>query len=378
MSHSSTLITPRVSHRVSTSSLGGDNMALASDTLFDKFGLFDNSSLNSNPIQEAVTYPNFEPAFEDLDFTDLLEIKEEPLVQDESNNSDLHKDVDFGDSTMDPFFMDHSPILDDASLDSIKSDCMWSSVHLWNNMESLNNLNIAGNSNVAGPSNSRKRRRDVSLTLSECAEGLLAINHLDVNMLDDIATKQNTNNPTLGSSPSFLSSSFGALDEEPEDESLSTSEVSSSAMSSEAEDSSDSDDDEEEIIDVVSTDLVGSSARTRHTYSSRKTQNHSQIAKIEAGRSLLKKQFPKENQTTKMIKDQDKQTSILSDHSYFLTRPLEIKEETKPTIKGMLTPNESSEDEEETSLFSTGTPTIMTTAPLVDKRKIGKSLFLEL
>merc|ERR1719150_2436405 len=75
-----------------------------------------------------------------------------------------------------------------------------------------------------------------------------------------------------------------------------------------------------------------------------------------------------------MIKDQDKQTSILSDHSYFLTRPLEIKEETKPTIKGMLTPNESSEDEEETSLFSTGTPTIMTTAPLVDKRKIAQAV----
>ena len=77
----------------------------------------------------------------------------------------------------------------------------------------------------------------------------------------------------------------------------------------------------------------------------------------------------------------DKQTSILSDHSYFLTRPEHLETEieshqAKSQIKGMLTPNESSEDEDmdsNNSLFATGTPTIMTTSTnLVDKRKIGK------
>merc|ERR1739848_220523 len=163
---------------------------------------------------------------------------------------------------------------------------------LWNSLESATALNNQDNSKA----NSRKRRRDVSLTLSECAEGLLVINHLDVNMFDSAAShnaggKNKTNNPTLGSSPSFLSSSFGALDADDgaddfDDDSL----ASSTASEDDESDASSNDDseDEEEIIDVVSTDLVGSSARTRHAFSSRKTQNHSHIAKhIEAGRSLL-------------------------------------------------------------------------------------------
>merc|ERR1712079_698500 len=276
-------------------------------------------------------------------------------------------------NNVDPFFMD-SPILDDASLDSIKSDCMWG-MPLWNSLESATNALNSNQDYLNSKANSRKRRRDVSLTLSECAEGLLSINHLDVNMFDSAANhnaggKNKTNNPTLGSSPSFLSSSFGALD---------------------ADDGADDSEDEEEIIDVVSTDLVGSSARTRHAFSSRKTQNHSHIAKhIEAGRSLLKKQFPKcENNNTKISSNMagdsklDKQTSILSDHSYFLTRPEHLETEieshqAKSQIKGMLTPNESSEDEDmdsNNSLFATGTPTIMTTSTnLVDKRKIAQAV----
>ena len=74
---------------------------------------------------------------------------------------------------------------DGLTLDSIKSDCMWSSVNLWNNVMDVNNNNINLNSTSVindTASNSRKRCRDLSLALSECAEGLLAINHLD----DDI------------------------------------------------------------------------------------------------------------------------------------------------------------------------------------------------
>merc|ERR1711976_383470 len=118
------------------------------------------------------------------------------------------------------------------------------------NVMDTNNSNINLNSTavVNTASNSRKRRRDVSLTLSECAEGLLAINHLDVNMLDsDLAdVKPNVmggNNPTLGSSPPFLSSSFGNLDHDLDDD------LTSEEASEESEN-------EDEIIDVVSTDLV--------------------------------------------------------------------------------------------------------------------------
>merc|ERR1711963_17239 len=253
------------SHRVSFSA-SSDNMALASDTLFDKFGLFENAGGNSvvtggdvvsvasnlaNSVDPNTQWPNF-GSFEDLDFADLLEIKEEEPSSNtlalETTDSLMGADP----SNMDPFFMESSTssLLDDASLDSIKSDCMWSSVNLWNNVMDTNNSNINLNSTavVNSASNSRKRRRDVSLTLSECAEGLLAINHLDDDLTSEEASEESEN--------------------------------------------------EDEIIDVVSTDLVGSSARTRHTFSSRKTQNHKQInaSKVEAGRSLLKKQFHRDQQ----------------------------------------------------------------------------------
>ena len=410
-------------------------MALASDTLFDKFGLFENAGGNSvvtggdvvsvasnmsnmGNVDPNTQWPNF-GSFEDLDFADLLEIKEEEhstLETVTTADSPLADSLMGADNNMDPFFMESSTssLLDDASLDSIKSDCMWSSVNLWNNVMDVNNSNINLNStsvtnNTASSTNSRKRRRDVSLTLSECAEGLLAINHLDVNMLDsDLAdVKPNVmggNNPTLGSSPPFMSSSFGNLDHDDDDDLDESDDQSSTSEEAASEES----EDEDQIIDVVSTDLVGSSARTRHTFSSRKTQNHNHIAKSEAGRSLLKKQFHRDQQQkeNKVSLENNrhynsdynyKQTSILADHCYFLTtRPnshnmmpndasddndskmANSQKQSHPPqqqIKGMLTPNESSEDEEEnSSLFATGTPTIMTTTSqnLVDKRKIGK------
>merc|ERR1711910_44752 len=183
---------------------------------------------------------------------------------------------------------------------------MWG-MPLWNSLESATNALNSNQDYLNSKANSRKRRRDVSLTLSECAEGLLAINHLDVNMFDSAASHNAGSsssavktNPTLGSSPSFLSSSFGALDDDGADDFDDDSFASTTASEDEDESEEDDSEDEEEIIDVVSTDLVGSSARTRHAFSSRKTQNHSHIAKhIEAGRSLLKKQFPKsENNNT--------------------------------------------------------------------------------
>lgn len=163
------------------------NMALASDSLFDKFGLWQTLETNEAIVEETVegssgTEIDPLPNFEDLDFGDLLEIKDEPLAIQES----LIQEDD------DPFSFNMESLVDEASLDSIKSDCMWSSVNLFNNLDM----------------NSRKRRRDVSLTLSECAEGLLSINQLDVNMLDQIS------DAPLGASPPFMSSTFGSFENE--------------------------------------------------------------------------------------------------------------------------------------------------------------------
>ena len=148
-------------------------------------------------------------------------------------------------------------VLDDASLDSIKSDCMWSSVNLF---PSLMDSHVNNSSNNTALANSRKRRhRDVSLTLSECAEGLLSINQLDVvNMLEKFSDDPD---PTLGASPTFLSSSFGAsMMGNHHENHQNSSNDSGNDMESETET------DEDDEIDVVGTnsDLGGSSARTRH------------------------------------------------------------------------------------------------------------------
>merc|ERR1712061_199388 len=118
----------------------------------------------------------------------------------------------------------------------------------------------------------------------------------------------------------------------------------------------------------MGTDLGGSSARTRHCFLS---QNRPKPKPIEAGRSLLKKQVPSIQQTT-TNNMADKHKTILDDHCYFLARPSHQKASIKP-LKGMLTPNESSEDEEpDTSDFNTGTTTIVTNN--VDKRKIAEAV----
>jgi len=321
--------------------MGSDTMALASDSLFDKFGLLDpvpNLNCESNNM-------DFELPFEDLDFGDLLDVKQEPLYQEQQpqqqqpalaqalsspisddikieDNNDLFEAINVN-ADPDPFFNMES-LMDDASLDSIKSDCMWSSVNLF------------------AQENSRKRRRDVSLTLSECAEGLLSINSLDVNMLDSL------NTPT---------SNLMNMD----DTASSTESDQDSFMANSEDEEAD------EEIDVVSTDLGGSSARTRHCFRPNKDlkKHRSSHHRIEAGRSLLKKQQPKVAES-KPVTPSDKQKTFLDDHCYFLARP---EKDIKP-LKGMLTPNESSEEDEDQAELSTG----QTTCNMVDKRKIAEAV----
>merc|ERR1712045_246832 len=330
-------------------------MALASDSLFDKFGLFAEQvqTCHHSGVQDEAVGAIADAGladFENLDFADLLEIKDEPLI----GNAD--QDVPgFDTISADQAMFNMESLVDDASLDSIKSDCMWSSVNLFPTLM---------DSHVSN-SNSRKRRhRDVSLTLSECAEGLLSINQLDVvNMLDQISG----DDTPLGASPTFLSSSFGA-----------SSMMNNHHGDSEQNDSSNEDtetdsENEDDEIDVVgNSDLGGSSARTRHcnlaAIGRSKSKHHvNKQQNNEQSRSLLKKQVNKPAQT--MIK-----TSIFDDHCYFLARP---QKDIKP-LKGMLTPNESSEDEDlfesQTSNFNTAQPTTQTQASMVDKRKIAEAV----
>lgn len=331
-------------------------MALASDSLFDKFGLFAeqvNTCHHSGVQDEAVgaIADTGLADFENLDFADLLEIKDEH----ESSSTLSSMDVGF-DNINDQMFNMES-VLDDASLDSIKSDCMWSSVNLF---PSLMDSHV----NSSNTANSRKRRhRDVSLTLSECAEGLLSINQLDVvNMLEKFSGDED---PTLGASPTFLSSSFGA--------SMMGGNENQNSNDSSNDIESETETDEDDEIDVVGTnsDLGGSSARTRHcnlaiNRANKNQKHHLKQQNNDQSRSLLKKQ-QKPAQT-------NRNTSILDDHCYFLARP---QKDIKP-LKGMLTPNESSEDEDifesQTSNFNTAQPTTQTQASMVDKRKIAEAV----
>merc|ERR1712223_2298720 len=115
----------------------------------------------------------------------------------------------------------------------------------------------------------------------------------------------------------------------------------------------DSENEDDEIDVVGNSDLGGSSARTRHcnlaAIGRSKSKHHvNKQQNNEQSRSLLKKQVNKPAQT--MIK-----TSILDDHCHFLARP---QKDIKP-LKGMLTPNESSEDED---LFESQTASNFNTA----------------
>jgi len=170
--------------------------------------------------------------------------------------------------------------------------------------------------------------------------------------------------PTLGGSPTFLSSSFGASMMAHENQ---NSNDSSNDIESETET------DEDDEIDVIGTnsDLGGSSARTRHcnlaiNRANKNQKHHLKQQNNDQSRSLLKKQ-QKPAQT-------NRNTSILDDHCYFLARP---QKDIKP-LKGMLTPNESSEDEDifesQTSNFNTAQPTTQTQASMVDKRKIAEAV----
>lgn len=136
--------------------------------------------------------------------------------------------------------------------------------------------------------------------------------------------------------------------------------------------STDNDEDEDDEIDVVGTDLGGSSARTRLSHLAMNRNKKPVLNKIEAGRSLLKKQQPflhSQNSSTILS---EKNKIILDDHCYFLASKANASPAKNAGLKGMLTPNESSEDEDfKDDVFKTGTTTMTS---VVDKRKIAEAV----
>ena len=231
-------------------------------------------------------------------------------------------------------------------LGDIKADIMFSST-----MEDM--FGSAAASARAARSNKR-RNRDVSVTLSECAEGMLALKDMEL-LLDGTDGKD----PKYGVSPTF-GNSFTFMDTP-----LASEESDAETDNNE---SSSSDEDDEEI-DVVSEE-VASSSRTRvHTPKRKANGQHvttppakkaTTVARppIKAGRSLLKaRQVPatipavsSQAPKPKLAVETASQPSIdhfNGDHSYFLARPTPISTDLGSSHSqgaGVLTPSESGED----------------------------------
>jgi len=237
-----------------------------------------------------------------------------------------------------------------------------------------------------------KRRRDVSVTLSECAEGFLALK--DMELLDN-------NSTPFGVSPSTFGNGFQSFMDTP---------MATSESDTETGASTDDDDDDDEEIDVVSED-IGSSRTRVHT--PKQHRNHAAAAAavavaaaaaanaapapaapaapVRAGRSLLKARHQKPQQqqytpskvappaaTTTTQQQHPKAIDHFNgDHSYFLARPKPTETETyndqlDRDMAGeinLLTPSESGEEDGSERLRAMGYDTLTTPAE-VDKRKI--------
>ena len=291
-------------------------------------------------------------------------------------------------STTDDLF---GPDLADSTakdIDTIKSDLMWSST--------LDKDTTLGSGLDSAPLN-RRRRRDVSITLSECAEGLLTVKDMELM----------STSPLLGSSPMIGNhGTHNAFFME--------TPLASSESDTETGISGDSD---EEEIDVVNHQEQEpeplSSSRTRIHYRKHHSSHHhkqhhnykngSNGLNIQPGRSLLKSRHNQHQQqhqvTIKQDKDQEQKSSthpidhMFGDHSYFLVRPApgstgsdgkdasdfysdeesRDNDENRNTFGGMLTPTESG-DEAEDRLKGNVTSTTLTTPVNIDKRKIAQAV----
>lgn len=190
------------------------------------------------------------------------------------------------------------------------------------------------------PNGRSKRRRDVSVTLSECAEGMLALKDMEL-LLEDSDCKDQTAKMTYGISPTF-GNSFTFMD----------TPLASSESDTNDQGGSESDDDDEEI-DVVNEEAASSSRTRVHTP---KRKAGVKVAPpttpqpaVKAGRSLLKvRPQPQTKAAAQPLSKpchppQQTIDHFNGDHSYFLARPKPVQDENAGNA-GVLTPSESGED----------------------------------
>ncbi len=258
--------------------------------------------------------------------------------------------------------------------DTIKSDCMWSS--------SLDFL-------TEGVSSVGRRRRDVSLTLSECAESLFK-DLKDYDLLGGAAG-------TSASSTSRAGLSLG----------------SSPGVQSMLKSYMENPDDEEEEIDVVSDCDSRSTSSSTISAASYKHQfgkggkvvvvsRSGERRTVRAGESLLRsnrmmaqqqqqqqaKQQQQQQQQQQLQQQQQqvsKQTildSMNADHCYFATaepQPQQQQQQQPPSAanntEGLLTPNESSDDEDQNnSKTMTASRTCAIPGSIQQRRKLAEAM----
>lgn len=358
--------------------------------VFNDEALNNSSSNETKYIKEEVHEMDFAiTKIKDEQFKDLGDLAADMWPFGADDNMDGSSAIDdlFGTDLVDAIVNGSAKQEEEQQV--IESDLMWSST-----------LDTTfGRTGLDNAPFKRGRRRDVSLTLSECAEGLLTVKDMEL-----MGTS-----PLMGSSP-MIGNQNAFFMETPLASSESDTETGVSGDSEEEE--------EEEEIDVEKVqdqdDL--SSSRTRiHYRKHHNNQHHKQhhsfkngnTAAIPPGRSLLKsrhnqlqkqqhKQAKQEQQTQQQQQQRSSTPSIdhmFGDHSYFLVRPApgstgsdskdysDVCSEDEGNenkndgnrFGGMLTPTESG-DEAEDRLKGTITSTTLSTPTNIDKRKIAQAV----
>ena len=332
-------------------------MAFLSDDIWEKFDLatscgeaVNGMDLDIDAIMDE-TFADLEDFAKDFGINDAASL-EEPFIKEEPNdmflkqvNDDLSIkeevfQINEDDNSCD-FLNDlNLPTMDIIALepDTIKSDCMWSSIH-------IGEIQQQHHSN-------KSRRRDISLTLSECTEGIMAIK--DIEMLG-------TSPPTFMGG--FLGgASLNAYIETPLNSSASESDTESTST--------------DEEIDVVSSDDPDYSHSLLHQQQHHRSHtNVKKIPHIEPGRSLLLSRNRAPKQVVQEAPNANYSQQTFIDHSYFLVRPPSPKRvPSLSNIQGMLTPTESSDDDETMNTQLQFCQVGSAASNNIDKRKIAQAV----
>jgi hypothetical protein len=363
----------------------------ANDDFWNSLDLFNDDAMNTSSdchhIKEEIHEMDFaitkikDEQFKDLgDLTDMW-----PFGADDNMDGSGVEDL-FGTDLVDSII--NSSTKQEEQQQVIQSDLMWSST--------LDKDTTLGAGFETTLPFKRGRRRDVSITLSECAEGLLTVKDMELM----------SSSPLLGSSPMIGGhGNHNAF--------FMDTPLASSESDTETGVSGDSEEEEEIDVEKVQDHDELSSSRTRvhyrkHHNNQHHKQNHTMKngnnAAIPPGRSLLKSRHNQQHKQQQRQTKQEQQTQqqqrsstpsidhMFGDHSYFLVRPApgstgsdskdysdvysddEGRENNDGNrFGGMLTPTESG-DEAEDRLKGTITATTISTPSNIDKRKIAQAV----